>query len=150
MLESRSKLSHLGRRVMKFTVKQLAPNFEHFANPMVHPVTGETISSYKKLMHDPATIFIWQTAFGKDFGDMAQGENKTGQKGKNAMFVMNHNEIKTVLRAGNKFTYANPVVYHRPQKADPNCICITAGDNLIKYDCEILVPTANIDTAKLH
>ena len=30
-------------------------NLEHYANPMVHPVTGKTISSYKKLMHDPAT-----------------------------------------------------------------------------------------------
>ncbi len=28
---------------------------EHFAYPMVHPVTGETISSYKGLMNDPAT-----------------------------------------------------------------------------------------------
>jgi len=32
-----------------------APHFEHFASPMVHPITGETISSYKKLMNDPAT-----------------------------------------------------------------------------------------------
>ncbi len=48
---------------------------------MVHPVTGETISSYKKLMHDPATAETWQTAFGKDFGGMTQGDDKTGQKG---------------------------------------------------------------------
>ena len=60
-------------------------HFEHFACPMVHPVTGETISSYKKLMHDPATVKSWQTAVGKDFGGMAQGDNKTGQKGTNAM-----------------------------------------------------------------
>jgi hypothetical protein len=40
---------------------------------MVHPTTGETISSYKQLMHDLATAKIWQTAFGKDFGGMAQG-----------------------------------------------------------------------------
>jgi hypothetical protein len=45
---------------------------------MVHPVTGKTISSYKKLMHDPARAETWQTAFGKDFGNMAQGDNKTG------------------------------------------------------------------------
>jgi hypothetical protein len=38
---------------MKYAVKQLVLNFEHYANPMVHPVSGETISSYKKLMHDP-------------------------------------------------------------------------------------------------
>jgi hypothetical protein len=134
----------------KYTVQQLAPNFEHYANPMVHPITRETISSYKKLMHDPATAVIWQTAFGKDFGGMAQGDNKTGQKGTNAIFVMNHYKITTVLKAGKKITHANPVVDHRPQKADPNHICITAGDNLIQCNCELSVPTAAIDTAKLH
>jgi hypothetical protein len=101
-------------------------------------------------MHDPATADIWQTAFGKDFGGMAQGDNKTGQKGTNAMFVMNHDEIKTVLKVGKKYIHANLVVAHRPQKADPNRICITAGGNLIQCNCELLVPTANIDTAKLH
>jgi hypothetical protein len=65
---------------------------------MVHPISGEIISSYKKLMHDPATADIWQTAFGKDFGGMAQGDNKTSQKGTNAMFVMNHEEIKLSSR----------------------------------------------------
>ncbi len=68
--------------------------FEHYANPMVHPVTGETISSYKKMMNDPTTAKVWQTAFGKDFGGMAQGNNKTGQKGTNAMFVMTHDKIQ--------------------------------------------------------
>jgi hypothetical protein len=101
-------------------------------------------------MHDPGMADIWQTAFGKDFGGMVQGDNKTGQKGTNAMFVMNHDKIKTVLKAGKKITYANPVVDHRPPKADPNCICITAGGNLIQCDGEFLVPIADIDTAKLH
>ncbi len=31
-------------------------------------------------MHDPVTAEVWQTAFGKDFGGMAQGDDKTGQK----------------------------------------------------------------------
>jgi hypothetical protein len=106
----------------KHHVQQVAPNLEHYANPMVHPITGETISSYKKLMKDPATAEVWQTAFGKEFGGMAQGDNKTGQKGTNAMFVMNHGNIKKILAAGKKITYANPVVDHRPQKEDPNRI----------------------------
>jgi hypothetical protein len=55
-----------------------AANLEHLAMPMIHPTTGETITSYKKLMHNRATMEIWQTAFGKDFGSMAQGNNKTG------------------------------------------------------------------------
>jgi hypothetical protein len=63
-------------------VKHGPMKFEHYANPMVHSTTGETISSYKKLMNDPATAEVWQTAFGKDFGGMCQGDNKTGRKGK--------------------------------------------------------------------
>jgi hypothetical protein len=124
--------------------------FEHYANPMVHPITGETISSYKKLMHDPATAEVWQTAFGKDFGGMCQGDNKTGQKGTNAMFVMTHDEIAHAHRAKRVFTYGNPVVDHRPQKEDPNRIRITAGGNLIKCEEEVSVRTADINTAKLH
>ncbi len=124
--------------------------FEHYANPMVHPITGETISSYKKMMHVPANAEVWQTAFGKDFGGMCQGDNKTGQKGTNAMFVMTHDEIAHALRAKRIFTYGNPVVDHRTQKEDPNRIRITAGGNLIKCDEEVSVRTADINTATLH
>jgi hypothetical protein len=63
------------------------PNYAHYASPMVHPTTGETITSYTRLMNDPETAKIWQTAFGKDFGGVAQGDNKTGQKGTNSIFV---------------------------------------------------------------
>ncbi len=75
---------------------------EHFACPMVHPITGITISSYKKLLNDPATAKVWQNAFGKEFGGVAQGDNKTGQKGTNAIFVMKHDELAQILRAGKK------------------------------------------------
>jgi hypothetical protein len=57
---------------------------------------GKTISSYKRLMHDPATAETWQTAFGKNFGGMAQGDNKTGQEGTNSIFVMTHAEIPNI------------------------------------------------------
>ncbi len=76
--------------------------FEHYTSPMVYPITGRTISSYKKLMNDPATVEVWQTTFGKDFNGMAQGCNKTGQKGTNAMFVMTKAEIASALVAGTK------------------------------------------------
>jgi hypothetical protein len=101
-------------------------------------------------MHNPTTAEIWQTTFGKNFGGMAQGNNKTGQKGKNAMFFMTHEEIQRVLQAGTKFTNANPVVDHRPHKEDANWIRITTGGNLINYDEELLVPTADLVKAKLH
>ncbi len=83
-----------------FTPAKLKPkstplclDLQQIAMPMVHLTTGKTISSYKRLMHNPDTLEVWQIAFGKDFRGMAQGFNKTGQKGLNSIFVMTHDEI---------------------------------------------------------
>ncbi len=54
------------------------------------------------------------TAFGKEFGGMAQGDNKTGQRGTNLIFVMNHIEI-ALIPGDRVVTYAGIVVDHRPQ-----------------------------------
>jgi hypothetical protein len=51
---------------------------------------------------------------------MAQGNNKMGQKGMNAMFVITHDEIEHMLQQEKKFTYGNPFVDYRPQKEDPH------------------------------
>ncbi len=85
--------------LMNKKAQVLPTMFEHFASPVVHPITGETTSSYKKLMSNPATADIWQMAFGKDFGGMAQGDNKMGQKRTNTMFVMTHGKIKHAVAA---------------------------------------------------
>jgi hypothetical protein len=81
---------------------------------------------------------------------MVQGDNKTGQKGTNAMFVMIHNKIAHAYHKKKFFTFANPVVDYRPQKDDLNCICITAMVNLITYDGELSVRMADINMVKLH
>jgi hypothetical protein len=108
------------RALVPFAKTTQATCFEHYASPMVHPITGKTVSSYKKLMNDPATAEVWQTAIRKDFGGMAQGCNKTGQKGTNAMFVMTKAEIANALAAGKKITYArSPPTKGRP-KQNPN------------------------------
>ncbi len=78
---------------------------------------------------------------------MAQGDNKTGQKGTNAIFVMKHDKIAQIVQVGKKFTFAHPVVDHRPQKEDPNRIQITAMGNLVSYKGELSVRTADINTA---
>ena len=124
-------------------------NFEHYAMLMVHPVTGETISSYKKLMKDPVTAETWQTAFGKDFGGMCQGDDKTGTVGTDAMFVMTPQDVAN-MPADRFATYANIVVDFRPQKEDPHRIRITAGGNLINHPGELTTRTADITTSKLH
>ncbi len=116
---------------------------------MTHPTTGELISSYKRLMNNPHTAEVWMTAFGKDFGGMSQGDNKTGQKGTNAMFIISPQDIPHIPK-DRVVTYARVMVDHRPQKADPNRIRITVGGNLINYPGELTTRTADITTSKLH
>jgi hypothetical protein len=125
------------------------PNYAHFASPMVHPKIGETTTSYKRLMNDPDTAEIWQTAFGEDFGGMAQGDEKTGQAGTYSVFVMTHREIGIAMKAGHKWTYARVVVDYRPQKEDPNRIRIAVGGNLITYKGDTSMRTADLTTSKL-
>jgi hypothetical protein len=120
--------SHL--TMMAFVDK--IPNYAHYASPMVHPTTGKTITSYKRLMNNSETAKIWQTAFGKDFRGMAQGDNKIGQKGTNSIFVMTHEEIATAKKEGKTWTYTRIVIDYRPPKEDPNRVLITVGGNLIK------------------
>ncbi len=87
-------------------------------------------------------------AFGKDFGGMSQGNNKTGQKGTNAMFIMLPSDIPNILK-NRVVTYARVVVDHCPQKADHNQIQITAGGNLINNLSKLTTWTVDIRTAKL-
>ena len=99
-------------------------------------------------MKDPATMEMWQTAFGKDFGGMAQGGNKMGQKGTNAIFVMTHAEI-LLIPADQTITYARVAVIFCPQKIDSHRIWITAGGNLNNYPGKLTTKTANLTTSKL-
>ncbi len=139
----------------KFSPLKLQPqpvhqrNYVHYAMPMVHPVTDETITSYKKLMKDPITQETWMMAFGKDFGGMSQGDNEMRKVGTNAMFVMEPKDIPNIPM-DRMVTYANVVVDFRPQKEDPHRIRITAGGNLINYPGKLTIQTADITMSKLH
>ena len=116
---------------------------------MIHPVTGEHITSYCKLMQDPATAEVWMTAFRKDFGGMCQGDDKTNTIGTNAIFVMEPKDVPNIPK-DQPPTYAKVVAAYRPQKDDPYQIRITAGSNLINYPGKLTTRTANMTTAKLH
>ena len=63
---------HMLRSLMQYT--KMPIKYQHYACPMVHPIMGQTISSYKKLIHNPEMSDVWQTAFGRDFRGMAQGD----------------------------------------------------------------------------
>jgi hypothetical protein len=136
-------------KLVPATYDKCSTNYAHFTAPMIHPTTGEIFSSYKRLMNDPATAKVWQTAFGKDFGGMEQGDPKTGQKGTNSVFEMTHKEIDIAMVAGHKWTYERIVVDHQPQKENPNQIRITVNGNLITYKGSTSTRTANLTLSKL-
>ena len=92
---------------------------------------------------------IWTTAFGKEFGNLAQGDLKTNEKGTNTLFVMSHDEINNIPK-GRTVTYGRIVIDFRPQKADPNRVRITAGGNLIKdYPGKLTTRTEDLTTSKI-
>ena len=121
---------------------------EHFCAPVIHPVTGESITKYKKLVDDPITQHIWSRAFGKEFGNLAQGDAATNTPGTDSIFVMTYEQIRRIPN-DRTVTYTRIVVDYRPQKADPNRVRLTAGGNLIDYPGELTTRTADLTTTKM-
>ena len=89
----------------------------------------------------------WTTGFGKEFGNLTQGDNKTSTPGMNALHVMNLEEIRLISK-DRVVTYARIVVDFRPQKKDPNRVRITAGGNLIAYPDELTTRIADLTCSK--
>ena len=123
-------------------------NLGHYFAPMIHPTNGETIKKYSKLANDPETREVWTTAFGKEFGSLAQGDNITGEKGTDSLFVLNNQDIRDIPTY-RVVTYGRLVVDYCPQKDDPNRVQLTAGGNIITYPGDFTTPTANLTTSKI-
>ena len=133
---------------MKLDSKNIHFNGEHFCAPVIHPTTGKLITKYTELAKDEEMQEVWTTAFGKEWGSLAQGDNKTGAIGTNSLFVMTHDEIKQIPK-DRTITYGRIVVDYRSQKADPNRVRITAGGNLIDYPGELTTRSADLTTSKI-
>ena len=123
-------------------------NIEQCCAPVIHPIIGETITKYQKLIKDPHTKDIWSLAFGEEFGNLAQGGEVTGTEGTGYIFFMSREDIKTIP-SDRVVTYERIVVDFRPQKKDPNHVRITAGSNLIEYPGELTTRTADLTTSKI-
>ncbi len=47
-------------------------------------------------------------------------------------------------------TYKRVCHNYRPEKANPNCTCLTIGGNCITYPGDYGTPTVNMATVKIH
>ena len=63
-------------------------DIQHFCAPVIHPSTGEIITSYKKLSKDPELREVWETAFGKEWGCLCQGDKRTGSVGTDTFIIL--------------------------------------------------------------
>ena len=55
-------------------------DIEHLCAPVNHPTTIKLLSRYTTLQKDTEMKSEWKTSFGKEFGSLKQGDNKTGSK----------------------------------------------------------------------
>jgi hypothetical protein len=99
-------------------------DLEEMANGVVHPTTNETLTKYAKIIAVPELRKVWLEAMCKELGRLAQGWGTT--KGTDTIQFMTHEEISEIP-ADRTVTYARIVCYFRPQKEDPNRVCITVG-----------------------
>ena len=52
-------------------------NLEQVVNGVVHPVSKETVTKYKKSIEDPTTRVSWTDAIAKELGQLVQGYSGT-------------------------------------------------------------------------
>jgi hypothetical protein len=127
---------------------------EEVANGVVHPVTKETITKYKKLIDDPLMRDVWSKAMCKELGRLTQGFGEIGStdhtEGTNTMRFLDREGIGKIPR-DRVVTYARIVVDYRAHKKDPNRVRITAGGNLLKnlYPGELTTRTSDLTTSKV-
>jgi hypothetical protein len=120
---------------------------EEYCNGVVHPITKETITHYRKLSKDPLLKELWIKAMGKELHCLAQGCLGI-TKGTNTIFFLSHNDICNIP-TDRTVTYACIVIDYRPQKEEPNRVHITVGGNLIDYPFELTTHTADMVSSKI-
>ncbi len=122
-------------------------DIEEYCYGVVHPVTKETITHYRKLIKNPLLKELWHKAMSKELHRLAQGYTDV-TKGTNTIFYLSHADICKIPQ-DTTVTYARIVIDHQPQKEDPNRVRITVGGNLIDYPFELTTRTADMVSSKI-
>ena len=71
-------------------------NLQHFCAPVIHPTTGDIITSYKKLINDQTLRDVRETGFGKEWGGLTQGDKRTGASGTNTLIILSPDRIHEI------------------------------------------------------
>ena len=80
------------KRIVKVDDTTLGP--EEVANGVVHPITKEAITKYKKLVDDSLMRLVWSKAMCEELGRMCQGFEDT--EGTNNMRFLDIKRISNI------------------------------------------------------
>ncbi len=122
-------------------------DIEEYCYGIVHPVTKETITHYRKLIKDPLLKDLLTKAMSKELHRLAQGCPGV-TKGTNTIIYLSHADICKIPQ-DRTITYTRIVIDHRPQKEDPNRVRITVVGNLIDHPFELTMRTADMVSSKI-
>jgi hypothetical protein len=85
-------------------------DIDEYCYGVVHPVTKETITHYRKLVKDPLLKTMWSKAMSKELHRLAQGCPGV-TKGTNTIFYLSHADICKIPK-DRTVTYARIVIDH--------------------------------------
>jgi hypothetical protein len=85
-------------------------DIDKYCCSVVHPVTKETITQYRKLMKEPLLKNLWTKAMSKELHRLAQGWPGI-TKGTNTIFYLSHAEILSIPK-DRTVTYGRIVIDH--------------------------------------
>lgn len=113
---------------------------------LIHPITGETITKYKKIAEDGVTQKVWTRVMSKKPGQLSQGF--INEKGTDTVKFITPDQIHNIPK-DRTVPYAYTITYYRPQIAYPNRVRITTRGNIIDYPFKLTTQTAYIVTTKI-
>ena len=116
-----------------------------FANAIMDEETGDMLE-YRHLVKIPKYQDILSKAFGKEIGQLAQGQPGVVE-GTNTLFFVPFSKVPKNKQKN--ITYAWICTDYRPEKKDPNQCRISLGGNVINYSGDVGTRAANMLTIKL-
>jgi hypothetical protein len=113
---------------------------KHFANAVVHPVTGKQME-YTALIKDPYLQPLWKRGLGNEAGRLSQGIRDI--PGTYTCFFV---EIKNIPK-DRKITYGKIVCDYKPHKKEKECARLTVVGDRLDYSGDVATSTADITTS---
>jgi hypothetical protein len=101
----------------------------------------------RHLLVNPKYKELWGKSYTIKLGCLAQGIPSV-RKGTNTIVFIGRDGIP--IDQQKDVTYGRVCVNYRPEKANPNCTCLTVGGNCITYPSDCSITIVDMVTVKTH